>query len=159
MPLAGAGVLRSGSASQMSKAAPQVIADNSSMISRNDSVRCARLAVSLSLGSSAANRTTMIDAMTAASAPLPPSSNPKARLWEKLSPHSRVARINGAQNSAIVVIPQYPYKIASVDGDGIAIVTRPPTAVDVNATVNIVRAGYLSASGPPNKYAAIATTP
>ena len=71
-----------GSASQISRAAPQVTADNSKMICRNASVRCARLAVSPSAGSSAANKVTMIEPITAATTPLPPSSKPKARPWD-----------------------------------------------------------------------------
>ena len=50
---------RFGSASQTSRAAPHVMADNSRIICRNVSVRCARLTVSLSAGSSVANKVTM----------------------------------------------------------------------------------------------------
>src|SRR5262249_5290040 len=150
---------RFGSASQTSRAAPHVMTDNNRIICRNVSVRCARLTISLSAGSRAANKVTMNEPITAATSPLPPSSKPKARPWESLLPHSRVARINGAQNRAIVVIPQYAYRITSVDGGGTVIITRPPAAVDVNATASMVRAQNLSAIGPPKKYAAIATTP
>ena len=148
-----------GNANQVSMAAATIRPIRIRITWRSAAVRSARLAVSGSTGSKVANTATMMEAVTAESRPRPPSSKPKAVPCASSLPHSRVARISGAHNNAIVVTPQHAYSTTNSVSVGIVINNSPPDAVVNSAITLMLRAAKRSASGPPNRKAAIATAP
>ena len=129
------------------------------MTHRKAAARWSGVAAATSLGRRAAKTKTVEVAINADKSPLPPSSSPYAFPCAETPPHSRVARSIAAQKRRTVVSPQTAHRTFITLIDGMPARTTPPRPVVTSAAVISRRAGNRSASGPPVRYATMATTP